>query len=63
MSLSIENPIAEEGDYRVEALVILPNLKMLDEEPYEDEEREEAAEVRQPLRSRRDPNSETDRQR
>lgn len=44
--LCAENPIAEEGDYRVEALVILPNLKMLDEEPYEDEEREEAAEIR-----------------
>jgi hypothetical protein len=30
----------------VEALITLPNLKTLDDEPYEHDEREEAAEVR-----------------
>lgn len=30
----------------MEALIILPNLKTLDDEPYESDEREEAAEVR-----------------
>jgi hypothetical protein len=40
-----ENPVAEEGSYRLEALVAIPHLQRLDKPKYEDEERAEAREV------------------
>eukprot|EP00045_Choanoeca_perplexa_P014559 m.172301 g.172301 ORF g.172301 m.172301 type:complete len:407 (-) comp16715_c0_seq5:1239-2459(-) len=43
-----DNPMADEGDYRVEALVALPQLETLDGEGYEAEDREEAATVCHP---------------
>lgn len=43
----LDNPCSDEGDYRVEALVLLPNLERLDKDFYEQEERTEADEIRQ----------------
>ncbi|KAJ6658298.1 hypothetical protein lerEdw1_020570 [Lerista edwardsae] len=43
----LDNPCSDEGDYRVEVLVLLPNLERLDKDFYEQEERAEADEIRQ----------------
>lgn len=43
--LCVENPVCYEEGYRVEVLVILPKLERLDQDVYEDEERQEAEEV------------------
>eukprot|EP00054_Salpingoeca_dolichothecata_P029602 m.233942 g.233942 ORF g.233942 m.233942 type:complete len:341 (+) comp26512_c0_seq2:109-1131(+) len=40
-----DNPVADSGEYRVEALVACRNLERLDKDPYEEEERAEADEV------------------
>ncbi|XP_057289753.1 leucine-rich repeat-containing protein 23-like [Hydractinia symbiolongicarpus] len=40
-----ENPVCYEEGYRVEVLVILPRLERLDQDIYEDEERQEAEEI------------------
>lgn len=41
----IENPAAEEEDYRLEVLITLRKLERLDKEEYNDEEREEAEQI------------------
>lgn len=41
----LDSPLSTEADYRVEALVSIPNLVELDQEEYEPEETEEADEV------------------
>lgn len=43
----LDNPCSDEGDYRVEALVLLPGLERLDKDFFEAEERAEADEIRQ----------------
>ncbi|NWV26445.1 LRC23 protein, partial [Origma solitaria] len=43
----MDNPCAEEPDYRMEVLVRLPQLQRLDKELIVEEEREEAAKIRQ----------------
>ncbi|XP_066472849.1 leucine-rich repeat-containing protein 23 [Tiliqua scincoides] len=43
----LDNPCSDEGDYRMEALVLLPSLERLDKDFYEQEERAEADEIRQ----------------
>lgn len=42
----LENPCSDEGDYRVEVLVLLPSLERLDKDFYEEEEKTEAEETR-----------------
>lgn len=46
-----ENPVAEEGTYRLEALVAIPQLQRLDKSRFEDDERAEAREI---AKSRKD---------
>ncbi|XP_006037112.1 leucine-rich repeat-containing protein 23 isoform X1 [Alligator sinensis] len=43
----LDNPCADEGDYRLEILVLLSHLERLDKDFYEQEERMEAEELRQ----------------
>ncbi|XP_033028997.1 leucine-rich repeat-containing protein 23 [Lacerta agilis] len=43
----LDNPCSEEGDYRVEVLVILPRLERLDKDFFEEDERTDAEELRQ----------------
>ncbi|NXU12081.1 LRC23 protein, partial [Pardalotus punctatus] len=43
----MDNPCAEEPSYRLEVLIRLPQLQRLDKELIEEEEREEAAKIRQ----------------
>ncbi|XP_053146799.1 leucine-rich repeat-containing protein 23 isoform X2 [Hemicordylus capensis] len=43
----LDNPCSDEGDYRMEVLVMLPRLERLDKDFYEEEERAEAEEIRQ----------------
>ncbi|XP_038006748.1 leucine-rich repeat-containing protein 23 [Motacilla alba alba] len=43
----MDNPCAEERDYRLEVLSRLPHLQRLDKESIEEEEREEAKKIRQ----------------
>uniref|UniRef100_A0A2D4ENT4 U2A'/phosphoprotein 32 family A C-terminal domain-containing protein n=1 Tax=Micrurus corallinus TaxID=54390 RepID=A0A2D4ENT4_MICCO len=43
----LENPCSDESEYRVEALVLLPSLERLDKDFFEEEERNEAADIRQ----------------
>ncbi|XP_039194699.1 leucine-rich repeat-containing protein 23 isoform X2 [Crotalus tigris] len=43
----LENPCSDEAEYRLEALVLLPHLERLDKDFFEEEERNEAAEIRQ----------------
>ncbi|XP_008823592.1 leucine-rich repeat-containing protein 23 isoform X2 [Nannospalax galili] len=46
----LDNPCADETDYRQEALVQMANLERLDKEFYEEEDRAEADEIRQRLK-------------
>lgn len=46
----LDNPCADETDYRQEALVQIAHLERLDKEYYEDEDRAEAEEIRQRLK-------------
>lgn len=46
----LDNPCADETDYRQEALVQMAHLERLDKEYYEDEDRAEAEEIRQRLK-------------
>ncbi|NXT13789.1 LRC23 protein, partial [Prunella fulvescens] len=48
----MDNPCAEERDYRLEVLSRLPQLQRLDKEPVEEEEREEAEKIRQTRRQK-----------
>ncbi|XP_062985034.1 leucine-rich repeat-containing protein 23 [Elgaria multicarinata webbii] len=43
----LDNPCSDEGDYRIEALVLLPRLERLDKDFFEEEERAEAEDIRQ----------------
>lgn len=43
----LENPCSDEAEYRLESLVLLPNLERLDKDFFEEEERNEAADIRQ----------------
>nr|XP_056704397.1 leucine-rich repeat-containing protein 23 [Euleptes europaea] len=43
----LDNPCAEEGDYRLETLVLLPRLERLDKDFFEEDERFDAEETRQ----------------
>ncbi|XP_072847867.2 leucine-rich repeat-containing protein 23 isoform X1 [Pogona vitticeps] len=43
----LDNPCTEEGDYRVETLVLLPRLERLDKDFFEEEERADAEDLRQ----------------
>ncbi|XP_042309779.1 leucine-rich repeat-containing protein 23 isoform X2 [Sceloporus undulatus] len=43
----LDNPCSEEGDYRIEVLVLLPRLERLDKDFFEEEERAEAEDIRQ----------------
>ncbi|XP_061492864.1 leucine-rich repeat-containing protein 23 isoform X2 [Rhineura floridana] len=43
----LDNPCSDEGDYRVEVLVLLPRLERLDKDFFEEEERAEAEDIRQ----------------
>ncbi|XP_055962848.1 leucine-rich repeat-containing protein 23 [Sorex fumeus] len=54
----LENPCAEESEYRQEALVQMANLERLDKDFYEEEERLEADEIRQRLKE--EPETEQD---
>ncbi|XP_038623849.1 leucine-rich repeat-containing protein 23 isoform X2 [Tachyglossus aculeatus] len=46
----LENPCVDDGGYRIEALVHMPQLERLDKDFYDEEERTEADETRQRLR-------------
>lgn len=50
----LDNPCADETDYRQEVLVQVAHLERLDKEFYEDEERAEAEEIRQRLKEDQD---------
>lgn len=50
----LDNPCADETDYRQEALVQMAHLERLDKEFYEDEDRAEAEEIRQRLKEEQD---------
>ena len=41
----VENPVADEDDYRIEVLITLRRLERLDKDEYTEEERQEAEEV------------------
>ncbi|KAM4819712.1 leucine-rich repeat-containing protein 23 [Thomomys bottae] len=56
----MENPCADETDYRQEALVQVAHLERLDKDFYEEEERSEAEEIRQRLREEQEPEPEAD---
>ncbi|KAH0628572.1 hypothetical protein JD844_009912 [Phrynosoma platyrhinos] len=43
----LDNPCSDEGDYRIEVLVLLPRLERLDKDFFEEEERIEAEDIRQ----------------
>ncbi|XP_042710993.1 leucine-rich repeat-containing protein 23 isoform X3 [Chrysemys picta bellii] len=43
----MDNPCSDEGEYRMEALVLLPHLERLDKDFFEEDERAEAEETRQ----------------
>ncbi|CAM4434588.1 unnamed protein product [Lepidochelys olivacea] len=43
----MDNPCSDEGEYRMEALVLLPRLERLDKDFFEEDERAEAEETRQ----------------
>jgi len=45
--LSIENPISEDQDYRVEVLVAVQQLERLDKDDFNDDEKDEAARIRE----------------
>ena len=44
-SFLLENPVADEDDYRIEVLITLRRLERLDKDDYTEEERQEAEEV------------------
>ena len=41
----LENPVADEDDYRIEVLIALRRLERLDKDEYTEDERQEAEEV------------------
>ena len=41
----VENPVADEDDYRIEVLISLRRLERLDKDDYTEDERQEAEEV------------------
>ncbi|XP_009869817.1 PREDICTED: leucine-rich repeat-containing protein 23, partial [Apaloderma vittatum] len=43
----LDNPCSDEPNYRLEVLVLLPHLQRLDKELFEEDEREEANQIRQ----------------
>ncbi|XP_025020867.1 leucine-rich repeat-containing protein 23 [Python bivittatus] len=45
--IMLDNPCSDESEYRIEALVLLPHLERLDKDFFEEEERNEAADIRQ----------------
>ena len=45
--LLVENAVAEDPEYRAETLISIGHLERLDEEPFEEEERLEAATKRE----------------
>ncbi|XP_066110494.1 leucine-rich repeat-containing protein 23-like [Saccopteryx bilineata] len=59
----LDNPCAEDHDYRQEALVQMAQLKRLDKELYEEEDRAEASEIRlQRLKEEQEPEQEAEPQ-
>uniref|UniRef100_A0A8D0E0T2 Leucine-rich repeat-containing protein 23 n=1 Tax=Salvator merianae TaxID=96440 RepID=A0A8D0E0T2_SALMN len=55
----LENPCSDEGDYRMEALVLLPRLERLDKDFFDEDERTEADDIR---RQRREEELELERE-
>jgi len=47
VGLSIENPVSEEQDYKLEALVAVQQLVRLDKDKFSNEEKEEAERIRE----------------
>nr|XP_021492612.1 leucine-rich repeat-containing protein 23 isoform X3 [Meriones unguiculatus] len=56
----LENPCADETDYRQEALVQIAHLERLDKEFFEEEDRAEADEIRQRLKEEQEQDQEVD---
>lgn len=56
----LDNPCADETDYRQEALVQMANLERLDKEFFEDEDRAEAEEIRQRLKEEQEQDLDAD---
>ncbi|XP_005066071.1 leucine-rich repeat-containing protein 23 [Mesocricetus auratus] len=56
----LDNPCADETDYRQEALVQMAHLERLDKEFFEDEDRAEAEEIRQRLKEEQEQDLEAD---
>ncbi|XP_007469456.1 PREDICTED: leucine-rich repeat-containing protein 23 [Lipotes vexillifer] len=54
----LDNPCADENDYRQEALVQMAHLERLDKDFYEEEERAEADEIRQRVKEEAEPEPE-----
>lgn len=54
----LENPCTDETDYRQEALVHMAQLERLDKEFYEQEDRAEAAEIRQRMKEEQEQEAE-----
>lgn len=54
----LDNPCADESDYRQEALVQLAHLERLDKDFYEEEERAEADEIRQRMKEEQEQEAE-----
>ncbi|XP_047643617.1 leucine-rich repeat-containing protein 23 isoform X1 [Phacochoerus africanus] len=54
----LDNPCADENDYRQEALVQLAHLERLDKDFYEEEERAEADEIRQRIKEEQEQEAE-----
>lgn len=56
----LENPCADETDYRQEALVQIAHLERLDKEFFEDEDRADAEEIRQRMKEEQEQDLEQD---
>lgn len=56
----LDNPCTDEGDYRQEALVHMPQLERLDKEFFEEEDRAEANEIRQRMKEEQEQDPDAD---
>lgn len=56
----LDNPCADETDYRQEALVQMAHLERLDKEFFEDEDRAEAEEIRQRMKEEQEQEQDVD---
>jgi hypothetical protein len=58
----LDNPCADESEYRQEALVQMSQLERLDKDFYEEEERAEADEIRQRLKEEQEQEHEAEQE-